>query len=290
MKLQLGYRDNYEKGTGRGLVSFLRSLRTKHKEQKLLRKQIYEAVNAQDSKRLIGLLDRGNDTLGKQFLQEMYRTPSITFGLFAASTNNPLHRACVLGNTAILSELLQRKFPVNALDKLRKVRFNLAELFNLATHWFVPERTDSEMLSTVLVSPLHVAVVNGQSNIVDMLLDAGADVNVLAQSSFWYPAAQIPPLFLAESPVIVKQLLTRRANPLLVPKPGTMMTMTALQYAALKERSTVVPLLEEWGGDFALTPLHAAAANGNLSLIYAILSAGESPDVLGEGVAGFYKR
>ena len=68
------------------------------------------------------------------------------------------------------------------------------------------------------------------------------------------------------------------------------MTITALQYAELKDRNTIVPLLTQWGGDYALSPLHAAAASGNLNLLSSILRSGEDPDTLGEGVSGAKKR
>lgn len=60
------------------------------------------------------------------------------------------------------------------------------------------------------------------------------------------------------------------------------MRLTVLQRAYLREQKALYRMLEEWGGDVALSPLHTAAAENDKKRIERILSFGLSPDTLGD--------
>ncbi|POM67706.1 Transient receptor potential Ca2 channel (TRP-CC) family protein, partial [Phytophthora palmivora] len=69
-----------------------------------------------------------------------------------------------------------------------------------------------------------------------------------------------------------------------------MNTITVLQLAYLRGNYAVAQVLEDWGGDVALTPLHAAAAMDDVATIRSFLRKKVNPDVLGElGYVGLNK-
>ncbi|OQS07434.1 transient receptor potential Ca2 channel (TRP-CC) family protein, partial [Thraustotheca clavata] len=75
-----------------------------------------------------------------------------------------------------------------------------------------------------------------------------------------------------------------------IPEPGGMNTVTALELAYLRGNYAVSSVLEDWGGDVALTPLHLAAGINDVKKVQKILKYC-IPDCLGEyGYTGFNRR
>lgn len=86
-------------------------------------------------------------------------------------------------------------------------------------------------------------------------------------------------------------MLQAGANHLLVPDPGYRNTITALELAYLKGNFGVAQTIEQWGGDIALTPLHAAAASNNISQVKKLLKRKADPNCRGEhGYIGVNRR
>lgn len=146
----------------------------------------------------------------------------------------------------------------------------------------------------MLLPPLHGAVAEGHVHIVRFLIQHGADVNMLPRASFYYRAAVLPPIFVADDPEVLELLVLNGANFLhvaLTPLTGLMRTYaTPLQRNTFTLRSDLCDYLLECGGDVALTPLHAAAAADDTKQVKALLAMGAEVDTLGEQVNGVHQR
>jgi ankyrin repeat protein len=151
------------------------------------------------------------------------------------------------------------------------------------------ENTAVSIFQTTLMTPLHCAVSTGQVETVRWLLERGAHPGTLAQASF--RSNRVPPLFLAEHAEIARELLVHGADPLAIPDPGFMNTMTPLQLAYVRGNYAVAQELEEWGGDVALTPFHLAAARNNVLAVRKFIARKTDVDCLGEmGYVGLNRR
>lgn len=234
--------------------------------------------------------------LGESFARELYPDPVMVFGIFGLAMKNPMHVAAYQGNIAAMDLLYKAHFRVNAFDKVSRVRFSTGDLFWYLASYFIPkpvvsaDETYSSVFKTTLVTPLHCAVSTGRLAAVRWLIAHGADVNLCSKSSYRCEG-RLPPIFLADHPEIVHVLLRAGANHLAIPDPGHMNTITVLQLAYLRGNYAVAQVLEDWGGDVALTPLHAAAAMDDVATIRSFLRKKVNPDVLGElGYVGLNKR
>ncbi|CAI5707443.1 hypothetical protein KXD40_007701 [Peronospora effusa] len=234
--------------------------------------------------------------LGESFARELYPDPAMVFGIFGLAKKNPMHVAAYQGNIAAMDLLYKAHFKINSFDKVSRVRFSTGDLFWYLASYFIPkpvvsaDEAYSSVFKTTLVTPLHCAVSTGRLAAVRWLIAHGADVNLCSKSSYRCEG-RLPPIFLADHPEIVHVLLRAGANHLAIPDPGHMNTITVLQLAYLRGNYAVAQVLEDWGGDVALTPLHAAAAMDDVATIRSFLRKKVNPDVLGElGYVGLNKR
>ncbi|KAG7396591.1 Ankyrin repeat and EF-hand domain-containing protein 1 [Phytophthora boehmeriae] len=232
----------------------------------------------------------------KRKKRQQQKQQVMVFGIFGLAKKNPMHVAAYQGNIAALDLLYKAHFKVNSFDKVSRVRFSTGDLFWYLASYFIPkpvvsaDETYSSVFKTTLVTPLHCAVSTGRLAAVRWLIAHGADVNICSKSSYRCES-RMPPIFLADHPEIVHVLLRAGANHLAIPDPGHMNTITVLQLAYLRGNYAVAQVLEDWGGDVALTPLHAAAAMDDVSTIRSFLRKKVNPDCLGElGYVGLNKR
>ncbi|EQC28550.1 hypothetical protein SDRG_13628 [Saprolegnia diclina VS20] len=210
----------------------------------------------------------------------------------ASSQHNPLHLALKTHQHEIACYLLDVGFGLNTLEKVQLSEFALRHVYDKVFCFFSPNFEEPPSLygprgwfKHTLMTPLHVAVVRSDVPMVQKLLAAGADPNVPAQSTL--PTYATPPLFWATHPDVTKLLLEHGANQLHVPKHG--FYLTAYEDALLHGRHAIAHLMETWGADIALTPLHDAAAQGDPDLLLPFLS-DESVNTLGEQSKGLFRR
>ena len=282
--------------------------------KKEFRRALYQAVHDNDVERVNALLQ----TTTTSCLKQMYGTKRFWFGLFSRSSQNPLHVACVNGNVAVAEILLQAGIPPDEMDNLGAYGVSIGTIFEFIARTLLMSqsskslstetvKSDNEATATtfknifgmVQVSPLHAAVGYGHVEVVDLLIKYGADVNLLARSSFLTRGKRLPPLFMADSVKMARCLLHHRANLLLVPSDSNVvgsgaassaMTMTVLEYAATESRGALYSIYETWGGDVALTPLHTSAAAGNIAVVKHYIKGGVLIDSLGSYYDGKYQR
>lgn len=138
--------------------------------------------------------------------------------------------------------------------------------------------------------PLHQAAVNGDSDIVDLLLDAGAGVNDLV-------TGRLTPLMLASMwghEAVVNRLLARGANVHLFADargplqagafPGSTHGFTALAFASMHQRIRIVHELVVSGAPvdpilaMGARPLHVAALNGHVVMADLLIELGACVD------------
>lgn len=299
IKMQLGaFHESDQTGNIRGRLE----PKKRHFESELgrvtreVRKGLYKETKLGNVRNLAGLLAYAQTRLGDDFADGMYRNASITCKWFSRSMKNPLHAAAYDGNLPALELLVAAGFSVTSFDKVNRARFSTGDLFwHFASavisrpKYDTVDGTKRSMFKTTLVTPLHCAVGTGQVGAVRWLLDHGADPNAKSRSSYW--SDRIPPLFVAESPEIVTLLLEAGANQLEVPDPGRLNTLTVLQVAYLRGNIPVARVLERWGGDVALTPLHEAAAADDVASVHRLVGKGADPNCVGEnGYCGLYRR
>ncbi|GMF15525.1 unnamed protein product [Phytophthora lilii] len=261
-----------------------------------VRKRLFRGAQLGDLRLIRRSIRIAKMHLGESFARELYPDPVMVFGIFGLAKKNPMHVAAYQGNIAAMDLLYKAHFKVNAFDKVSRVRFSTGDLFWYLASYFIPkpvvsaDETYSSVFKTTLVTPLHCAVSTGRLAAVRWLIAHGADVNLFSKSSYRCES-RLPPIFLADHPEIVHVLLRAGANHLAIPDPGHMNTITVLQLAYLRGNYAVAQVLEDWGGDVALTPLHAAAGMDDVGTIRSFLRKKVNPDVLGElGYVGLNKR
>lgn len=253
-----------------------------------LRQSLYDAVVDGDYVKVGQLFSHAEHVLGSKvklqlLLLDMYNTPMRVLWAFARSTKNPLHVACRLDDVRMVEILLDAGLNPNFLDKIAGASFDLQLLYEIS-------QLRVKNITHVLGSPLHVAVLNGHTEVIDMLVRYGANLDVVAKTSFFSHSMRVTPVFLCDSTDVIECLIRHRANILVVPGKGSAMSTTVLQRAQLKDRRELASVLEDWGADVVLTPLHEAAAAGDLATVKHLLAWGINPDELGEYQVGVHHR
>ncbi|GMF27679.1 unnamed protein product [Phytophthora lilii] len=256
--------------------------------ERQLRGALYDAAASGNCAAVEKLLERAEHVLGSKvqldmLLNRMYTTPTLVCWMFSHRTHNPLHVACRAGDVRVVAVLLEAGLNPNFLDKISGATFNLELLYELC-------QLRVKKVTHILGAPLHVAALHGHTQVIDLLVKFGANLDIIARSSFFSRSMRVTPIFLADSADVVECLIRHRANILLVPGSGNAASTTVLQRAQLAGRRELATVLEEWGADVALTPLHEAAAAGNLAAVQHLLSWGISPDILGEFQRGVNSR
>ncbi|RAW34327.1 hypothetical protein PC110_g9343 [Phytophthora cactorum] len=300
IKMQLGaFQEADQTGDVRKYVD-LRSdqkLNTTAKLLGVVRVRLYYATRRGDLEEMREILEfakaKGLTDVG--FPDKVYAAPKIRWKFFARSRENPVHVAALLGNTRALELLEEYGFSMEELDKVRRVVVSTGGFFWHFVQLIVKrpqgsnEDTAVSVFHTSLVTPLHCAVSTGQFETVRWLLAQGVSPGTLAQASF--RSNRVPPLFLAEHADIIRELLVHGADPLVIPDPGFMNTMTPLQLAYVRGNYAVAQELEEWGSDVALTPFHLAAAHNDVAAVRKFIARKTDVDCLGEmGYVGVNRR
>lgn len=253
-----------------------------------LRYALCDATLNSDHVQVGKLLRHAERALGSKvklemLLTRMYNTPIMFCWAFAHRTRNPLHVACRSGDIELVEMLLEAGINPNFLDKIAGASFDLDLLYNLCQLRF-------RNIAHVLGSPMHVAVEYGHTDMIDLLVKYGANLDVIARTSFFSKSMRVTPIFLGDSVDVVESLIYHRANILVVPGKGNAMSTTVLQRAQLNGRRELASVLSDWGADVALTPLHEAAAAGDLATVTHLLSWDVDPNVLGEFQDGVNRR
>ncbi|TMW55585.1 hypothetical protein Poli38472_010467 [Pythium oligandrum] len=263
-----------------------------------VRKRLFRGAQLGDIPLLRRTLRIARRHLGEDFARELYPDATIVCWFFSFSKKNPMHVAAYHGNIAAMELLYRAKLSVNAFDKTSRVRFSTGDMFWYLARFFIRQPVvsaedaygSSSIFKSTLVTPLHCAVSTGRLEAVRWLLQRGADVNLCSKSSY-RSESKLPPIFVVDHPEITKELLAAGANHLVIPDPGHMNTITVLQLAYLRGNYAVAQVLENWGGDIALTPLHTAAAMNDTTKLRNFLRKKVHPDCLGElGYVGLNKR
>ncbi|KAG3142150.1 hypothetical protein PC128_g24836 [Phytophthora cactorum] len=274
----------------------LGSTNTSKKAMTVVRTRLFHATSRGDLDEMREVLEYAKRAgLPNGFPRKYYAAPKIRLKFFAKSCRNPVHVAAYHGNIRALELLEENGFDLAALDKFGRVRFSTGSLFWYFFRFVVkrPSNSDDDksvsIFHSTLVTPLHCAVATGQLETVRWLLERGVAPGQLAQASF--RSRRVPPLFLAEHADIARELLLHGADPLVIPDPGFMNTMTPLQLAYVRGNSAVAQELEEWGSDVALTPFHLAASRNDVAAVRTFLSRKTDVDCLGEmGYVGLNQR
>jgi len=154
-----------------------------------------------------------------------------------------------------------------------------------------------EDLDNLDLTPLHVAVAAGRSEVAGMLLEHGADVNRrddLGRSPLHIASCRPYNDPSGVAPGIVRLLLDHGSNPNARTKRGLIFTVngrlvfdnikwTPLHFAAFEGRVEVVQLLLDYGADVNRsdrdhwTALHLAALGGHLQVVNTLLACGANP-------------
>ncbi|CAK4620491.1 unnamed protein product [Aphanomyces euteiches] len=258
-----------------------------------IKKRLFTAAELGNVDDLHDALAQALNRLGSDFAHIHYSSASLNV-FFNFSKKNPMHAAAANGNVTMLKMLYEAGFSVNSLDKINRVRLSTGDFFWYVSQFFVrravvsADESAQQLFKTTLVSPLHCAVAASRVEAVQFLIEHGADVNQTARSS--RQDERLPPIFLCDHPAIMEMLLAANADHLLVPNPGGSHTLTVLELAYLRGNNAVGAVLEEWGGDVALTPLHLAAGSNNVLAVHKMLKYCD-PNCLGEyGYSGFNRR
>lgn len=278
------------------------------KQRHAIQKTLYRAAKYGDLESVRSCLDAAIAIDGADFATKWYgdRTGSSsawTLGeslLFATCQRNPLHVAVVFDQAEVVEELLGNgHFDVQQLEKMELLKLNISWVYRflfeivsfLKRSHFSVDKTrlvfgPVGVFQSTLLTPLHVAVSMGNTDMVLLLLRYGADPNASALSGHRKYAT--PALFWVVNKECTRLLLDADANPLFVPGKG--IYLTPFEVARLTGNVAVARQMEKYGGDMALTPLHDAASKGRKGEVRFYLEHGADPNCLGEKVTGYFRR
>ncbi|ETW09973.1 hypothetical protein H310_00389 [Aphanomyces invadans] len=267
-----------------------------------IKRGLYEAAAAGDEKSLETFLHQAMALDGVDFHRSWYSSNRLMWGHFATSARNPLHVAVIKGRTSVVQRLLACGFDPNALDKIQTPSLmdlsawyqtifnvlvflrstNFSETSSATTSRYGP----SSFWCQTLLTPLHVAMMHNESAIVGLLLAAHADPNRCAESN--QRKCLVPPLFHVDCTNCLRLVMEAGGNLLHIP--GNGFFMTAYEVVVRSGNFALANVMVDWGADIALTPMHAAAANGDWRTVASFLEAGIHPNILGENSTGRFHR
>lgn len=265
----------------------------KNKEISRINTLFYTAVRCNQIDLLYYALEQAVQLDGPNFHVKWYRCTLRYFKFLTFAAHNPLHYACMAGRYNMVNEFLNAGFCVNQLDKVLWNSLRLSDFFTKLTHAFgIIRKHDftynettmhsqvgqGDWLTCTLLAPLHVACAYSHSDIVKLLINHGADVNLVPPSNL--ARERLPPIYWTKSCECVNIVMKAGANHLHVP--GNGYYLTPYQFALLKERGDVAALIKQYGGDIALSPLHKFAAVGNLMKMERLLELGTNPNILAD--------
>ena len=194
----------------------------------------------------------------------------------------PLHEAARLGQTQLLAKLLPPPALVHQADKSGRTALELALSAGHegAVEILLQHQPELQRRGPGGTSLLHLAVLSTRPALVAQILGAGAVVTV-ADDRGRTPLHTAAELGLTN---VITKLLNAQAPVLALDREGR----SALDLALAGGRTPAARLLllrHEWSADPTVrrkTPLHAAAAAGNLALVQELLPATPTPDLLDE--------
>lgn len=259
---------------------------------------IFELAKAAKSNNVAGIIaaiQKARQLGGSDFAKKWYKRNLYFFGLLSWSSHNPVHIACAWNAIEVIPHLLDAGFSVNQLDMVQKSNFSISFFYNTIFSFVVFLKTnlavrskqnylgDQAVFANTWLSPLHIAVASGNLHATQLLIKAGANVNLPAISNI--PKEATPPIFWLRDTKCAIELIFANANLLVV---ATGCYLTAVQVAVLGGRHDVAHTLKKWGGDNALTPLHAAAASGDTCMVKGLVEG--HVNSLGEVLPGLSRR
>ncbi|KAH9144434.1 hypothetical protein AeRB84_011619 [Aphanomyces euteiches] len=266
----------------------------------LIKRGLYEAAAKGDERAVDQYIREATKLVGPEFPTKWYSN-RLYCKHIAFTVRNPLHVAVIKGRMQVVRKLLKAGFDPNALDKIQTPSLHLTQIYQRIFNVLVflrstnfSESTSASadrygpkfMWSQVLLTPLHLAMIHTESAIVSLLLEFGADPNLCAVSNQRKYA--VPPIFFSECHMCLQSLLSAGANLLFIPGNGYF--MTPYEVVLLNGNFNLANVMVDWGADIALTPLHAAAADGDWKTVGTFLDSGISPDILGEHSSGRFHR
>jgi ankyrin repeat protein len=191
------------------------------------------------------------------------------------TSTNPLFYASLLGlRDTVIYLLEEAKLCVNYVDGFNRAALQAAALKGqtLIVKLLLEKGADVTIANREGWTPLNSASANGHVNIVPLLLEKGADVAV-ADNEGWTPLKSAS----ANGHVDVVQLLLKKGADVAV---ADNKGWTPLKSASANGHVDVVQLLLEKGADVAVasnegwTPLNSASANGHIDIVQLLLEKG----------------
>lgn len=269
-----------------------------------IKKRLYHAAKYGELDEVRAQIEAATAIDGPNFAHKWYddnRFLSRCFGKrFVKCQRNPLHVAVAFDNVEVVQELLSNgMFDIQQVEKMELLKLNVSWMYRFYSDIIPMLRMSNYsrhkrrlvfgpvgLFSSTLLTPLHVAVSMGNTDMVLLLLRYRSDPNISAESS--HRKFATPPLFWTINKECTRLLLDADANPLFVPGNGYF--LTAFEVARLAGHHAVAMEIEKYGGDVALTPLHDACARGLKKEVRFYLEHGAHVDNLGEKVTGFFRR
>ena len=214
-------------------------------------------------------------------MAEVIRYASLPQGPIVMEKRTPLYVACQGGFGNIVSTLLKAKAAPNV--RAGTIGWAPLHIASLEGHTDIVQQllehsANINITTTVGQTSLALACIGGEGETVSALLDAGADPNMASHSGH-------TPLIMAVSEKhshIVDALLSAKANPNI----HTVYGQTPLCLAASMGQLDVVMALLDAGAapnytahQQKMTALYAAAESGNSEIVSALLNAGADPNI-----------